>query len=104
MQSVAATVARARVLCDGGATRPLAWRLEQLRSLRRMLVERRADFADADTRRAFAERASSGALCFDVPAAQRPDTPELIYPPYSRTKHRIISAIVAPAGRRLRKG
>jgi aldehyde dehydrogenase (NAD+) len=97
---------------------------------------------DAGTRRAFAERTSSGALCFDVPAAHLsipglpfggvgasgmgayhgeysvrtfsherptlskphwPDTLELIYPPYGRTKHRIISALVAPAGRRLRK-
>ena len=97
---------------------------------------------DAGTRRAFAERTSSGALCFDVPAAHLsipglpfggvgasgmgayhgeysvrtfsherptlskphwPDTLELIYPPYGRTKHRIISALVAPAGRRLRR-
>lgn len=95
---------------------------------------------DAETRRAFAERTSSGALCFDVPAAHLmvpglpfggvgasgtgayhgehslrtfsherstlakphwPDTLRLIYPPYSRTKHRIISALVAPAGRLL---
>ncbi|MCU1539494.1 MAG: aldehyde dehydrogenase [Arthrobacter sp.] len=91
---------------------------------------------DAETRRAFAEGTSSGALCFDVPAAHlmvpglpfggvgasgtgayhgehslrtfsherstlakphRPDTLKLIYPPYSRTKHRVISALVAPA-------
>ncbi|MFM9429931.1 aldehyde dehydrogenase family protein [Arthrobacter sp. MP_2.3] len=88
--------------------------------------------SDAATRRAFAERTSSGALCFDVPAAhlmvpglpfggvggsgmgayhgehsvrtfsherstlakpQRPDTLALIYPPYTRTKHRLINAL-----------
>ncbi|QDY90919.1 aldehyde dehydrogenase family protein [Arthrobacter sp. UKPF54-2] len=47
MQTVAATVARAREVFDNGTTRPLAWRLEQLGSLRRMLVERREDFAAA---------------------------------------------------------
>ena len=86
-------------------------------------------------------RTSSGALCFDVPAAHlsvpglpfggvggsgmgayhgehsvrtfsherstldkplRPDTLELIYPPYTRTKHRIIDALVAPVGKRVR--
>ena len=47
MQTVAATVARAREVFDTGTTRPLAWRLEQLGSLRRMLVERRREFADA---------------------------------------------------------
>ena len=47
MQTVAPAVARARELFDSGATRPLAWRLEQLGSLRRMLAERRADFAEA---------------------------------------------------------
>ena len=31
-----------------------------------------------------------------------PDTLELIYPPYTKAKHRIISALVAPAGK-LRK-
>ena len=94
---------------------------------------------DPQTRRAFAERTSSGALCFDVPAAHLsvpglpfggvggsgmgayhgehsvrtfsherptldkplwPDTLELIYPPYTRTKHRIIDALVAPVGKR----
>ncbi len=97
---------------------------------------------DPATRRAFAERTSSGALCFDVPAAHLsvpglpfggvggsgmgayhgehsvrtfsherstldkplwPDTLELIYPPYTRTKHRIIDALVAPVGKRGRK-
>lgn len=96
---------------------------------------------DADTRRAFAAQTSSGALCFDVPAAHLlvpglpfggvggsglgayhgehsvrtfsherptlakplwPETLELIYPPYNKVKHRIISALVSPAGR-LRK-
>lgn len=47
MQTVAPAVARARELYDSGATRPLAWRLEQLGNLRRMLVERRTDFTDA---------------------------------------------------------
>ena len=47
MQSVAATVARAREIFDNGTTRPLAWRLEQLGSLRRMLIERRREFASA---------------------------------------------------------
>ena len=97
---------------------------------------------DPQTRRAFAGRTSSGALCFDVPAAHLsvpglpfggvggsgmgayhgehsvrtfsherptldkplwPDTLELIYPPYTRTKHRIIDALVAPVGKRARK-
>jgi aldehyde dehydrogenase (NAD+) len=97
---------------------------------------------DPQTRRAFAGRTSSGALCFDVPAAHLsvpglpfggvgasgmgayhgehsvrtfsherptldkplwPDTLELIYPPYTRTKHRIIDALVAPVGKRGRK-
>ncbi|MDF9750395.1 aldehyde dehydrogenase family protein [Arthrobacter sp. ES3-54] len=96
---------------------------------------------DSATRRAFAERTSSGALCFDVPAAHLsvpglpfggvggsgmgayhgehsvrtfsherptldkplwPDTLELIYPPYTRTRHRIIDALVAPVGKRIR--
>ncbi|MET4095200.1 aldehyde dehydrogenase family protein [Arthrobacter sp. UYCu712] len=98
---------------------------------------------DAGSRRAFAAGTSSGALCFDVPAAHlmvpglpfggvgasgmgayhgehslrtfsherstlakslRPDTLKLVYPPYTRTKHRIISALVSPAGRLRRKG
>ncbi|GIU57499.1 aldehyde dehydrogenase family protein [Arthrobacter sp. NicSoilC12] len=97
---------------------------------------------DPQTRRAFAGRTSSGALCFDVPAAHLsvpglpfggvggsgmgayhgehsvrtfsherptldkplwPDTLELIYPPYTRTKHRVIDALVAPVGKRARK-
>lgn len=97
---------------------------------------------DPQTRRAFAGRTSSGALCFDVPAAHLsvpglpfggvgasgmgayhgehsvrtfsherptldkpvwPDTLEVIYPPYTRTKHRIIDALVAPVGKRARK-
>lgn len=97
---------------------------------------------DPATRRAFTEGTSSGALCFDVPAAhlmvpglpfggvgasgmgsyhgehslrtfshersslakpQRPDTLKLIYPPYNRTKHRIIRALVAPMGKLRRK-
>ncbi|WP_426978265.1 aldehyde dehydrogenase family protein [Pseudarthrobacter sp. O4] len=100
---------------------------------------------DAETRRAFAEGTSSGALCFDVPAAHLmvpglpfggvggsgtgayhgehsvrtfsheraslakpywPDTLELIYPPYNKTKQRIISiisALVAPAGKLFKK-
>lgn len=94
---------------------------------------------DAGTRRAFAERTASGALCFDIPAAHlmvpglpfggvggsgmgayhgehslrtfsherptldkplRPDTLQMIYPPYTRTKQGIINALVAPARRR----
>ncbi|MDQ0756193.1 aldehyde dehydrogenase family protein [Arthrobacter sp. B3I4] len=47
MQTVADTVARAREVFDSGTTRPLAWRLEQLGNLRRMLVERRSEFAAA---------------------------------------------------------
>ena len=97
---------------------------------------------DAGTRREFAERTSSGALCFDIPAAHltvpglpfggvggsgmgayhgehsvrtfsheraslakplRPDTLELIYPPYSKAKDRISRALAAPAGMRRRK-
>ncbi|NUU30105.1 aldehyde dehydrogenase family protein [Arthrobacter sp. C9C5] len=98
---------------------------------------------DADTRRAFAEQTSSGALCFDVPAAHLtvpglpfggvggsgmgayhgehslrtfsherstlskplwPDTLALIYPPYTKAKHRIISTLVAPAGKTVKTG
>lgn len=47
MQTIADAVARARAAFDSGATRPLAWRLEQLGNLRRMLVERRREFAAA---------------------------------------------------------
>lgn len=47
MQTVAAAVARAREEFDSGVTRPLQWRLQQLAALRRMLVERRAEFAQA---------------------------------------------------------
>ena len=47
MQTVASPVARARELFDAGTTRPLAWRLEQFGSLRRMLAERQPDFAAA---------------------------------------------------------
>lgn len=47
MQTVASPVARARALFDAGTTRPLAWRLEQLRNLRRMLAERHGEFAAA---------------------------------------------------------
>ncbi|MDQ0076085.1 aldehyde dehydrogenase family protein [Arthrobacter oryzae] len=47
MHTAAAAVARSRKLFDSGATRPLAWRLEQLGNLRRMLAERGEDFADA---------------------------------------------------------
>lgn len=47
MHTAAAAVARSRELFDSGATRPLAWRLEQLGNLRRMLVERGGDFAGA---------------------------------------------------------
>ncbi|KRE80228.1 aldehyde dehydrogenase family protein [Arthrobacter sp. Soil763] len=47
MHTVAAAVARAREVFDSGTTRPLAWRLEQLGNLRRMLVERRGEFAAA---------------------------------------------------------
>ncbi|WP_445154188.1 aldehyde dehydrogenase family protein [Arthrobacter sp. Hor0625] len=97
---------------------------------------------DAGTRQAFSEETSSGALCFDVPAAHLsvpglpfggvgnsgmgayhgehsvrtfsherstlskpswPDTLELIYPPYTKAKHRLISALVAPAGKLRRR-
>ncbi|MBT2537925.1 aldehyde dehydrogenase family protein [Arthrobacter sp. ISL-69] len=47
MHTAAAAVARSRELFDSGATRPLAWRLEQLGNLRRMLTERGGDFAGA---------------------------------------------------------
>ena len=47
MHTAAAVVARSRELFDSGATRPLAWRLEQLGNLRRMLTERGGDFAGA---------------------------------------------------------
>ena len=47
MQTVAPAVARAREVFDSGVTRPLAWRLEQLGNLRRMLIERRGEFAGA---------------------------------------------------------
>ncbi|MDI3242349.1 aldehyde dehydrogenase family protein [Arthrobacter sp. AL08] len=97
---------------------------------------------DEGTRRAFADQTSSGALCFDVPAAHlmvpglpfggvgasemgayhgeyslrtfsheratlakplRPDTLELIYPPYNKTKRWVVSTLVAPVGKRFRK-
>ena len=47
MQHVISPVGRARAAFDAGTTRPLAWRLDQLRRLRRMLAERHADFAEA---------------------------------------------------------
>ncbi|XAS69500.1 aldehyde dehydrogenase family protein [Micrococcaceae bacterium Sec5.7] len=47
MLTVSASVARAREVFNSGSTRPLAWRLERLGSLRRMLIERRAEFAGA---------------------------------------------------------
>lgn len=47
MHTAAAAVARSRSLFDSGVTRPLAWRLEQLGNLRRMLTERREDFSEA---------------------------------------------------------
>jgi aldehyde dehydrogenase (NAD+) len=43
----AALVGRLRAAYDAGRTRPLAWRREQLRALRRMLVEREAELLDA---------------------------------------------------------
>ncbi len=43
----AAVVARLRATYDSGRTRPLEWRLEQLRALRRMLVEREQELVDA---------------------------------------------------------
>src|SRR3954453_8434680 len=36
-----------RSVFDRGTTKPLAWRLAQLRALRRMLTERAAEFEDA---------------------------------------------------------
>src|SRR5579875_1660022 len=42
-----ATVDELRSAFDRGVTKPLAWRLSQLRALRRMLTERAADFEDA---------------------------------------------------------
>ncbi|WP_043482017.1 aldehyde dehydrogenase family protein [Arthrobacter sp. SPG23] len=47
MHTPAAAVARSRELFDSGVSRPLAWRLEQLGNLRRMLTEHREDFAGA---------------------------------------------------------
>ena len=47
MQHVTSPVVRARAVFDAGITRPLSWRLDQLRGLRRMLAERQADFAQA---------------------------------------------------------
>jgi aldehyde dehydrogenase (NAD+) len=43
----ARTVDALRSAFDGGMTKPLAWRLTQLRALRRMLTERSAEFEDA---------------------------------------------------------
>ena len=43
----ARTVEELRSAFERGATKPLAWRLGQLRALRRMLTERAADFEDA---------------------------------------------------------
>jgi aldehyde dehydrogenase (NAD+) len=47
MHTAAAAVARSRQLFDSGVSRPLARRLQQLGNLRRMLTERREDFAAA---------------------------------------------------------
>ena len=47
MQHVTSPVLRARTVFDAGTTRPLTWRLDQLRGLRHMLAERQADFAEA---------------------------------------------------------
>jgi aldehyde dehydrogenase (NAD+) len=47
MQTIVSATARAREVFDSGATRPLAWRLAQLGRLRRMLIERRSEFAQA---------------------------------------------------------
>ncbi|MEN0083731.1 MAG: aldehyde dehydrogenase family protein [Leifsonia sp.] len=41
------TVEELRSAFDAGVTKPLAWRLAQLRALRRMLTERSAEFEDA---------------------------------------------------------
>jgi aldehyde dehydrogenase (NAD+) len=46
-ESIPAVVARLRQTFASGRTKPLAWRLEQLRAVERMLGEREADFADA---------------------------------------------------------
>jgi aldehyde dehydrogenase (NAD+) len=42
-----ALVTRLRATFDSGKTRPLAWRREQLKALRKMLVEREAELLDA---------------------------------------------------------
>lgn len=47
MHTAAAAVGRSRELFDSGVSRPLAWRLEQLGNLRRMLTEHGGDFAGA---------------------------------------------------------
>ncbi len=47
VSAIPATVARLRASYESGLTRPLAWRLEQLAALERMLAERRDDFLEA---------------------------------------------------------
>ena len=45
--AIVATVARARAAFDRGVTRPIEWRLEQLRQLERMVLENEARFVAA---------------------------------------------------------
>lgn len=44
---IAATVAAARAVFNSGASKPLAWRLDRLKDMNRMLLEHRDDFAAA---------------------------------------------------------
>lgn len=47
LTAIGQTVDALRTAFDSGATKPLAWRIAQLRALRRMLTERAAEFEDA---------------------------------------------------------
>ncbi|WP_426996002.1 aldehyde dehydrogenase family protein [Pseudarthrobacter sp. N5] len=47
MPTASSASSRARAVFNSGSSRPLAWRLEQLAHLRRMLIERRSAFAEA---------------------------------------------------------
>src|SRR6478752_4488358 len=47
LTAIGQTVDALRTAYDSGVTKPLSWRMAQLRALRRMLTERAADFEDA---------------------------------------------------------
>src|SRR6478752_3731824 len=47
LTAIGQTVDALRTAYDSGVTKPLAWRIAQLRALRRLLTERAAEFEDA---------------------------------------------------------